>query len=347
MLLASIDDDSQGGPRDDAADRLEDWVDLVGERNKMPLSLEAALAHGFKHAANRRPDPGRDETFARVHLQQQAVAMIHRARFWYTRLTLLHALCLWELAWSKLPGEARDVDSKSRNPEELVERWLRKTDDSYEDQQSQRGHDARVKRKERKEDHPLVRAAADLVVAALETRRPERYIWIDESGVVAKIGSQSKRYAPHPRRALWIPPSAGWIGLEKPAQQLVADVQILLNLAERGGSADGRDDRLQRINRGVLPSCVTGERCSHLRPSQTVGMADLPDPGDDCSRHCPVELCPYPPRGQQPHRVELSEAFCRRQVALIRGPRWRANWQEAPSSELRQFWREMEERARK
>jgi hypothetical protein len=347
MLLASIDDDSAGGPRDHAADRLEAWVGLVGARNKMPLSLEAALAHGFKHAANRRPDPSRDETFARVHLRDQAVTMIHRARFWYTRLTLLHALCLWELGWAKLPGEARDFDAKSRNPEELVERWLRKTDDADDDRHSHGGHDPRANRKERKDDHPMVRAAADLVVAALETRRPDRYIWIDETGVVAKIGSQSKRYSPHPRRALWIPPSAGWIGLEKPAQQLVADVQILLNLAERGGSADGRDERLQRINRGVLPSCLTGDRCAHLRPSQTVGMADLPDPGDDCSRACAVELCPYPPRGQQPHRVELSEAFCRRQVALIRGPRWRANWQEAPSRELREFWRAMEDRARK
>jgi hypothetical protein len=189
--------------------------------------------------------------------------------------------------------------------------------------------------------------AADLVLLALRTGEPERYIWIDESGVVAKIGAQSRKHRTHGKRRLWIPPSAGWIDLDRRAQQLVADVQLLLNLAERGDTAEKREDRLHQTNITRLPVCLTGQRCAHLKPSQTVGMADLPEPGDGCARHCDVHLCPYPPRGKQPYRVELSEAFCRHQAGLVRGPRPRASWQQAPTLELRKFWKEMEERARR
>jgi hypothetical protein len=165
--------------------------------------------------------------------------------------------------------------------------------------------------------------------------------------VVSTIGSGSRQVTPHGKRSLWISPSAGWIALDRRAKQLVADVQILLNLAERGDTAQGRETRLWQTNRGKLPLCLSEERCEHLMPSQTVGMADIPDPGDECKRRCPVELCPYPPRGDQPYRVELSEAFCRHQATLIKGFRPRASWQETSWRELRTFWRELEERARK
>jgi hypothetical protein len=338
MLVRSVEDPDCV---DEATARLGEWVALAPD---LPLTLEAALAQGFKHAANRRPSHSHEQIEARGRLQHHAATMIHRARFWYARLTLLHALCLWEIARLEMPGHAGDDPVDPHEPYTLVERWMRRSGAAQEqDQMPWRQRRAA----ERQEDHPFVRKAADLVYAALVTRRPDRYIWIDESGVVSTIGSGSRQVTPHGKRSLWISPSAGWIALDRRAKQLVADVQILLNLAERGDTAQGRETRLWQTNRGKLPLCLSEERREHLMPSQTVGMADIPDPGDECKRRCPVELCPYPPRGDQPYRVELSEAFCRHQATLIKRFRPRASWQETSWRELRTFWREMEERARK
>jgi hypothetical protein len=65
---------------------------------------------------------------------------------------------------------------------------------------------------------------------------------------------------------------------------------------------------------------------------------------------CVFELCPYPPQGVQP-RVEMSEAFCRRQQTLLnrslRHPlNGRAPWQQMKEAQLDRFWREMADRAR-
>ena len=59
------------------------------------LSAEVALAQGFKHTANRRRRHAHAE--ARAHLAEQARALLRGTRFWFTRLTLVHALCLWSL----------------------------------------------------------------------------------------------------------------------------------------------------------------------------------------------------------------------------------------------------------
>jgi hypothetical protein len=341
MLVRSIENkDKEAKLLDEASSQLAAWVTLAPS---LPLTLEAALAQGFKHAANRRPRHSHEQVEARTRLQHHATTLIHRARFWYSRMSLLHSLCLLEIARVELPGHEA-VDSH-HEPLALVERWMRRASAAHVEaaQQDQQ----RQERPTPKEDHPFVRQAADMVLAALRTGRPERYIWIDESGVVSKIGSRSKRLRPHGKRTSWIPPSAGWIALDRRAKQLVADVQILLNLAERGDIAESREKRLWQTNQDKLPKCLSRERCDHLMPSQTVGMADIPDPGDECARRCPVELCPYPPRGDQPYRVELSEAFCRHQAALVRGIHRRATWQETSARELRRFWQQMEERSRK
>jgi hypothetical protein len=263
--------------------------------------------------------------------------MICSARFWYSRLTLIHALTLWELDRIVYPGHAgEETRARHKDMQSLVTRWLRRPPSGQE-------------------QHPFVLEAAELAKRALETREPSRFIWIDESGVVTRVGSQAERKESHGRRSLWIPPSAGWMVLDGRAQQLVGDVLILLNLAERGEAAQQRDDRLVQANHPQLPLCLTEDRCPYLKPSQTVGRADIPNPGQDCKAGCPVALCPYPPRGQQAYRVELSEAFCRRQqVGLVR---WRLvrldeilkprPWQRGPRAEQRRFWSEMEERARK
>lgn len=324
MLVGSVAD----RVRPDVEVPLTVWNRHVG---RIPLSTEAALAQGFKHAANRRPHHSHENSDSRGVLQGEAAAMLYNARFWYSRLTLIHALCLWELARIVYPGHVgHEVTDRPSDAYALVSRWLRRPGGG-------------------REKHPFVLEAAELARRALESRQPTKFIWIDESGVVTKVGSEPKRKETHGRRSLWIADSAGWIGLDRRAQQLVADVLILLNLAERGETADVREARLTPANSDHLPLCLTEERCPHLKPSQTVGRADIPNPGEDCKPRCPVALCPYPPRGQQAYRVELSEAFCRRQrVNLTRRPLLgRAPWQKGSVSEQRRFWNEMEERARK
>jgi hypothetical protein len=123
-------------------------------------------------------------------------------------------------------------------------------------------------------------------------------------------------------------------------------VLLLLNLAERGEPSD-RNRRLQRTNRHDLPPCLAGNR-SPLDPSRTVGMAATSEPGSNCRRGCPFELCPYPPKGEENYRIELSEAFCRRQHTLMSGASVRrraAPWQEALPGDLKQFWKQMGQRS--
>ncbi len=335
LLPMLVDSVGSGQHRESIRARLDDWLERVGpEGNRMmPLSLEAALAQGFKHAANRRPVHPSQNAETRAYLFTRATEMLKNARFWYSRLTLLHALCLWKLSGSD--DSAAEVPDFRRE----VEHWLRHRSGG--------------------EEHPFVWEAAELVVGALSTSQPERYIWIDESGVVTKVGSRSTRRFSH-RRALWIPPSTGWIELDRRAQQLLADVLILLNLAERGAIAERgmsedrsaayhREHRLAQVNSNELPPCIREQRSERLRPSRTVGTGTTTEPGESCREGCPVDLCPYPERGRQPYRVELSEAFCRHQRAILRR-RHRfgrpAPWQDASRSELMNFWTEMEQRAR-
>jgi hypothetical protein len=122
---------------------------------------------------------------------------------------------------------------------------------------------------------------------------------------------------------------------------------LLLNLAERGEQPRDRERRLKRSNRDDLPPCITHYRHA-LEPGLTVGTAASSAPGTSCVDGCVFELCPYPPKGLQP-RVEMSEAFCRRQQTLLTRNsvgRRRAPWQEMRSAQLIRFWAEMADRAR-
>lgn len=248
--------------------------------------------------------------------------MLRGSGFWFTRLTLVHALCLWSLA----DGHVHSVSRHDRGHGTLVEHW-----GTFSGSQP---------------EHPFVVEARKLAGLTLETGQPERFIWIDESGVVSKIGSRPVNPVSHRKHNLWIPPSTGWTALHPRAQKLVADVLLLLNLAERG-EPTVRNRRLARTNSRDLPPCLAGNR-SPLDPTRTVGMAATSEPGSNCVRGCAFELCPYPPKGEQNYRVELSEAFCRRQHALMAGGSVRrrtAPWQEVLPEELKQFWKQMGQRA--
>jgi hypothetical protein len=321
LLLGSASSQQQRGT---ARKNLERWLEYVGSTEHEPgapdlrLSLEIALAQGFKHAANRRDQHPHAYPEARVYLVEQAREMLKRATFWFTRLTLVHALCLWALSEGG-PTRAR---GRVGDHKALVERWAR----------SDRGP-----------EHPFVAEARTLAGWALETGQPERFIWIDESGILGRVGSRSAGSTSPRKHNLWIPPSTGWTALHPRAQQLVADVLLLLNLAERGPRPSDRAARLRRTDRSDLPPCLAGVR-TPLDPTRTVGTAALSLPGSNCRHGCPFELCPYPPKGEKTYRVELSEAFCRRQYDLVsRGAvrRKSAPWQEALPGDLKRFWTQM------
>src|SRR6266540_2692144 len=307
-----------------ARKNLERWLQYVAATGRVPgepdlrLSLEIALAQGLKHAANRRDQHPHAHAEGRVYLVEQAREMLRGVNFWFTRLTLMHALCLWALSDAQAHGRGRHADHKA-----LVERWSARPDGGPE--------------------HPFVIEARALAAWALETEQPERFIWIDESGILARVGSRPATPRSGRKPNLWIPPSAGWTALHLRAQQLVADVLLLLNLAERGARPSDRAARLRRTDRNHLPPCLAGDR-TPLDPTRTVGTAASSLPGSHCQHGCLFELCPYPPKGEKSYRVELTEAFCRRQRALVsRGAvrRKTAPWQGALPGDLRRFWTQM------
>jgi len=326
--------------RSEARQELELWLDHVRQDqqyggNYFHLSLEVALAQGFKYAANRRFRHPHALPATRDYMAEQAMEMLRRARFWFTQLTLIHALCLWEMPDPRIsaddkPGRRGDgsnaagsqVHRPGSDPEATVAHWLELA---------------------RNGKHPFVAEAGKLAVEALKTRHPERFLWIDESGVVSSVGSRAAQAAKERKHHLWIPPSAGWAALDPRAQQLVADVLLLLNLAERGKGPDEIERRLRRVEVNDLPLCFTSNR-DPLDPRTTIGGL-LKAPGRNCIDGCRHRLCPYPPYGVQPYRSELSEAFCRGQQTLLnRG--LSAPWQTIPRAGLKRFWAQMADRAR-
>ncbi|MGW8761788.1 NACHT domain-containing protein [Streptomyces sp. NPDC055815] len=320
-------------------DDLEAWLRTLtspagGEDRQDPFGrrgLEVALAHGFKHAANRRVHPAaRGE--AREFLAEQAWEMLEANRFWFTRLTLLHALTLWALPDDVT--EERPEHGHGADPKEQVRRWLQLPPGQHE--------------------HPFVEAAGRLAVRALQTRRPERFLWIDEALVASQVGSETGSPSEPHRHHLWIPPSAGWSTLDPDAQQLLADVVLLITLTER---ADRPRELFRRLERNSsippeLPPCLTHDRTT-MDPTWTTTHATSTPPGSKCADGCPFKLCPSPPKIPD-LRVELSEVFCMNQRGLLQPRSWfqlrfrrRARWQRKTSfTGLRQFWDEMGDRAR-
>ena len=346
MLVGSAEAIGNAQADDTVAERaradLDRWlrhVGLYGRRpgeEDLPLAMEIAVAQGFKYAANRRPAYPDTRHEVRMYLAEQALEMLKGTEYWFSQLTLIQALCLLSLS----DQSRRSADRQVARPEAIVQHWLDVAGRESTDRNPHTGVPG--------VPHPLVREAAQLAVLALRTGKPQRYLWIDEAGVVGQVGSRkTSEEATHRKHRLWIPPSAGWTALNGRAQQLVADVLLLLNLADRGDQPRDRERRLKRSNRHDLPPCITRYRLS-LDPGLTVGTATSSAPGISCVDGCAFELCPYPPKGTQP-RVEMSEAFCRRQQTLLTRSSLshrKAPWQEMRRRQLIEFWAEMAERAR-
>ncbi|MET9914210.1 ATP-binding protein [Streptomyces sp. NPDC006476] len=364
--------------RAEAKERLNLWLHNLtapagGQNPPMPLSLENALAQGFKNAANRRrrhPD-AHEET--RGYLVKQAEKMLTRSRYWYAQLSLLHALCLWELpdtagrttTYSSAnlrkhhppspPADATSDDgSTSTGPEEPVRsvtRWLALAGSAH---QAPAPLDATDERPPDKVLHPFVAEAGDLVTLALETGHPERFIWIDENGATDNVGSTPADPEHYRKHNLWIAPSVGWSILHPRAQRLLADVLVMLNLTEGNGTPDDIEERLKLADKDTLPYCLTHDR-SRLHPEHSVGRAEKDDCGTTCLSPCEFRLCPYPPQTGNA-QAELAELFCRQQQTLLHSRyRWHlpavsrhtAPWVSIPVRELHAFWEKMANRNRK
>jgi hypothetical protein len=304
------------------------WLALV--RRGVHPSIEEAWARGLKLEANRRPRHA--NVAMRNFLAEEAERLLEGSDYWFTRVTLFHAFTLWGLAddeddASSANGavhERRRVRRQARDrARRIVNSW--NTDRS----------------------HPFVHETASLCQEALRTRRPGRYIWIDETGIVSKLGASSSRPEDVSNSRLWISPAAGWIALHPRALRLVGELILALNLAE-GADGTRREDRLERMGRATaLPPCLTqrnGRAALQIRGGQYSG----PRPGSTCVPGCSIHLCPYPPPGQAPLRGELSEAFCRRQVDAVDHVLWSRLWRRdrVPPGQRKKFWEQMEERAR-
>ncbi|MFH9174218.1 ATP-binding protein [Streptomyces albogriseolus] len=347
--------------RDEAEERLDLWLrhltvpavrsgataTATGPREPdLPLSLENAMAQGFKNAANRRrrhPDV-HEET--RACLTKQAERMLASSRSWYAQLSLLHALCLWELPDTARRTDAPAVKGAPVEPVRAVSRWLTIAGSARRGEGDGPGPRAML--------HPFVAEAGDLVTLALETGHPEQFLWIDEHGAIDSVGStpaDPERYRKH---NLWIAPSSGWTSLHPRAQRLLADVLIMLNLTERDGSPDDIEARLELTDRSDLPPCLTHDR-GPLHPEHSVGRSDRDEPGSTCLPTCTFRLCPYPPKAARTQK-EIEEPFCRQQQALLHSRRRRplpaltrrtAPWVSIPVRELHAFWEVMAHRKRK
>ncbi|MFG2101094.1 hypothetical protein ACGFJ5_10870 [Micromonospora echinaurantiaca] len=80
---------------------------------------------------------------------------------------------------------------------------------------------------------------------------------MDEREIVGRVGAASPRPGVRRMQDSWLPPSHGWAVLEPRAQRLLADVLLLLNLADRGQDNAERARRLSRASRAELPPCLT------------------------------------------------------------------------------------------
>ena len=328
-ILPTLTSSVEAQNADAARGLVRGWIDLLAAERSY-FSIEASWGQGFKYEANRRPTCVDPEM--RVMLTEQAERLAATAHFWFSRICLLHAFTLWLLR-DDVPdadsGDQRRGGAGGSKRRELRQRrdWARGTVQGW-------GIDRR---------HPLVAEALALCELALNSDHPASYIWIDEAGVVSKLGPKQAAPSDIGNSRLWISPAAGWLALGERASQLVGEIVVLLNLADNRDPATAE----QRLGRVLteLPACMTkpGDR----RKLQVDGAEAASGPGGTSRCGCPSDLCPYPPPGHELYRGELSEAFCREQLRLVKRRQRRiAPWQRAQSPrELTEFWTQMEARA--
>src|SRR5204863_5541598 len=80
---------------------LDDWLEVS---KGAPAYYDGCVAQGFKYEANIRPWPNEDR--APRFLVDRADDLLRRSKFWYARMTLLHAMCLRSLPTGRLQRRA-------------------------------------------------------------------------------------------------------------------------------------------------------------------------------------------------------------------------------------------------
>ncbi|WP_167517355.1 hypothetical protein [Micromonospora orduensis] len=314
---------------------LDAWLaelaayDANGHRH-LDIASEIALAQGFRLAANIRYLPVGRRDADRSFLIEKAEFALRHSRFWYSQLVLTQALTLLSLPMD--PGEPLPAQGHGANPVGLVRHWLRTAGSEVPG----RGNCTA---------HPFLLETVRLCTSALVTCQPERFCWVDESETASRVGSCSPSVDVRRIQNLWIPDSMGWSVLVPRAERLLADVMLLLNLADRGASAAQREQRLHRADRCELPPCLTTDR-SVLEPERSVHTTEGRTPGASCLDDCEFRLCPLPAKGEPlPHKMDQN--FCARQADLATfryALQARAPWQGVRRSGMRRFWRLMSQR---
>jgi hypothetical protein len=305
--------EDRAGPPEDAkrVDKLlELWVRRTVQDGPDQVARQVALAQGFRHAANTKGLDAR----TRGALSAHARKLLSGNPFWYARIAVIQALTLWLLADIAEDTNGGDPELEA---EERIYQWT--------------GSPA----------HPFVEQTADLCAKAFRSGQAAHYVWIDEAETIGRVGCGRDAIRTSVDGELWIPRYAGWLSLAPAAQRLVAEIVILLNLADREGL-------LEKTGRGDLPPCLqTKGGRSHLHVESR--LHERKAPGTDCMAGCEFDLCPYPSLADELARGELSEAFCRQQSALLdRRRAMRRPWWQKPATrkELKRFWNSLERRRR-
>jgi hypothetical protein len=167
-----------------------------------------------------------------------------------------------------------------------------------------------------RERHPLARQAVKLARAGLRRaqlgdERWRAFVWSDDVESAAGLPTV----------------------LGRRAAQLVSDVSVLVDLKE--GSPTDRHEKFGHMEE--LPYCLSGSSDRH----EILGAG--------CPPHCGWGFCPYraaAPDEPNQHRG-ISRGFCRaqRRASLRqRPPRWQRNIRRR---RMREFWRQMEYKARR
>jgi hypothetical protein len=306
--------------REACAERLEEYmreIEVASERSDQHGIL-ASLAQGFKLEAVRCAEhPGR---YGPAAVHERLFELLDSVPFWYTKVLLLHAICLRLIATRSGDRRAESAPAVAGSTGQRYLGAALTPDDAARRLVEFLAQDGL---------HPFVAAAGKLCQAALAATAKGRswheYIWTDdEAEVVAR---------PAPE-------------LGSTALLLVADMALLLNLN------DHDRDRRERAAFGVhrkLPWCLSGS-------DRTLILEDRPRPSR-CSAECSFHhagsfrpLCPDgaarwtedDASGSALHsRRLLSRSFCRR----VRHIACAQSWSKASDEQLEAFWGHMEERA--
>jgi hypothetical protein len=330
-MLPALHSDAVREERRTCAERLEAHMQEIhrASRRSDQHGILASLAQGFKVDAVRHAD--RPSMYEPPIVPELLFWLLRETPFWYTKVTLLHAISLNVIA-ARSDQAGAGVPTEPPRSSDRETTFLGRPLSAPSAERRLRWYlETRV--------HPFVRAAGELCLEALDAAERggswREYIWTDdEVEVIAR------------------PPL-----LHAKALHLVADMALLLNLNEQKRSAHERARFGQQHD---LPACLRGDRTLILEERLPAGKCPAACPfvrETDFSPLCPDKL----PRweaddatGESLHsRRLLNRSFCRRLRHTASHQSWTAVGGErlgylerrAHVRQLRAFWEKMERRS--